>query len=226
MTILTMNRRFLLTLAALFAFVSCTTTVIPPASVTEPEIVMLVTHGKSSSLLLPDGNERAVRWAFGDWRYYAEGETGPRATIAAALIPTPAALGRQVVDPAPDAANELIDSLRIGVDEAFPIRVERTAVARLQARLSSIFEANRETLLYNPGPRLEFIRHPQPYTLVNSSNRKVAEWLRELGCAIDGVPLLSRWRVEREPIESVEPNPTTLGIVRPAVQSAKGKSEG
>lgn len=160
---------------------------------------MLVTHGKSSSLILPNGELRAARWAFGDWRYYAVGETGLWSTVAAALWPTPSALGRQVIDPAPEATRDLLASLGIGIDKAYSIRVERAAVARLQARLESIFEANRETLLYNPGPRLEFVRHPEPYTLVNSSNRKIAEWLRELGCTISGVPLLSRWRVESAP---------------------------
>lgn len=191
-----MRRSPLLPIATLLFLVSCTTTIAPPARVADPETVTLVTHGKSSSLILPDGERRMVRWAFGDWRYYAAGETGIWSTVAAAVWPTPSALGRQVVDPAPERTDDVVASLGIGIDEAYSIRVERAAVARLQARLESIFESNRETLLYNPGPRLEFVRHPQPYTLVNSSNRKVAEWLRELGCTIEGVPLLSNWIIE------------------------------
>jgi hypothetical protein len=112
------------------------------------------------------------------------------------LWPTQGALGRQRIEAAPARLDDLIAHLGIGIDEAFPLRVERAAVAALRQRLESLFEANRATLLYNPAPRLEFVHHPEPYTLFNSSNRKVAQWLRELGCEISGVPLLSNWRVE------------------------------
>jgi hypothetical protein len=181
----------------LLMMVSCTTTVTPPPVVADPQTVVLLTHGKSSSLVLPD-DEGVTRWAFGDWRYYALGRAGPFESAAAVLWPTRGALGRQRIEPAPARLDELIAALGIGIDEAFSFRAERAAVEALRSRLDAIFDANRATLLYNPSPRLEFVHHPEPYTLFNSSNRKVAQWLRELGCTISGVPLFSRWRVETD----------------------------
>ncbi len=181
---------------ALLVLVSCATTVIPPASVSDPETVVVLTHGKSSSLVLPNDGPGMTRWAFGDWRYYARGRTGPFESAAAVLWPTQGTLGRQRIELAPARLDDLVAGLEIGIDDAFPLLVERAAVDSLRQRLQSVFEANRETLLYNPAPRLEFVHHPEPYTLFNSSNRKVAQWLRDLGCEISGVPLLSNWRVE------------------------------
>jgi hypothetical protein len=164
-----------------------------------------------------------TRWAFGDWRYYARGRSGPYESVAAVLWPTRGALGRQAIGAAPAQLDDLIAQLGIGIDEAFPLLVERAAVAALRQRLESLFEANRATLLYNPSPRLEFVHHPEPYTLFNSSNRKVAQWLRELGCEISGVPLLSNWRVEtnREPGNAPL---ATEHSSREALWSARGRS--
>ncbi|HEX7705679.1 MAG TPA: hypothetical protein VF701_04385 [Thermoanaerobaculia bacterium] len=202
-----MNRAPLLALPLLL-LVSCAATVIPPASVAEPATVVLLTHGKSSSLVLPNNGPGITRWAFGDWRYYARGRTGPFESAAAVLWPTQGTLGRQQIESAPVRLDDLINQLGIGIDDAFPLIVERAAVDSLRQRLQAVFEANRATLLYNPSPRLEFVHHPEPYTLFNSSNRKVAQWLRELGCEISGVPLLSNWRIER--VAQQAPHPVMI----------------
>lgn len=167
--------------------VSCTTTIRPPVAVADPVPVVVLTHGISSSLVLPDERGGAVRFAYGDWRYYALGQTGLCETLAAGLWPTRAALGRQVIDPAMMAG--------VSSDGAVSIVAHRTAVAELLARLEALFLQAIATRVYNPGPGLEFVTHPQPYSLRNNSNRQVARWLRELGAEVAGVPLLPRWRV-------------------------------
>jgi hypothetical protein len=182
---------------SLTLLISCATTIRPPAAVSDPSTVVLVTHGISTSLVLADQRGRAVRFAYGDWRYYALNRTGLGATLAAALWPTPSALGRQVIDPAAEHPDALVAQLGIAYDEAFPIRVERAAVERLRQDLEKLFLAAMETRVYNPEPNLEFVRHPEPYTLVNNSNRKVAQWLRQLGCRVSGIPLFSKWRIKR-----------------------------
>lgn len=179
---------------------SCTTVIHPPAAPADPETVILITHGRSSSLLLPDGEGHASRWAYGDWRYYALGRKGIRDAIAALLWPTPSALGRQRVESDPQTREDLLAWLGIGIDEVISITVRRDAAARLDQRLEGLFAANRGTRHYNPGPRLEFVRHPRAYSLVSNSNARVAAWLRELGGEVSGVPLLSNWRVEPPPL--------------------------
>lgn len=159
--------------------------------------MVLLTHGWSSSLVLRRAGGEALRWAYGDWRYYALGQDGVLEALAAVLAPTRAALGRQVLDFAPESTEELIARLGIGIDDVFVIVVERAAVGELLEQLERLFAANRQTRHSNPEVMLEFVRHPEPYTLVNNSNRKIAEWLRVLGCDVSGFPLYSRWRVER-----------------------------
>ena len=174
---------------------SCTTVIHPPAKTTDPDIVLLVTHGESSSLILHRG-EDATRWAYGDWRYYALGRKESSDALAAILWPTRAALGRQTIEKAPSDPEDLIRRLGIGIDEIFAIEVSREAIMRLETRLQQLFAANQDSLLYNPGPRLEFVEHPKRYSLVSNSNGRVAAWLRELGCETSGMPILSKWRVE------------------------------
>ena len=192
----TRRRPLLILLFAAMLSASCTTVIHPPAKPTDPAIVLLVTHGKSSSLILR-GGEDATRWAYGDWRYYALGRKESSDALAAILWPTRAALGRQTIEKAPSEPHDLIRRLGIGIDDIFPIEVSRQSVLRLETRLQQLFAENLDSLLYNPGPRLEFVEHPQRYSLVSNSNGRVAAWLRELGCATSGVPILSKWRVEQ-----------------------------
>ncbi|MGH9457221.1 MAG: hypothetical protein ACRD2J_06220 [Thermoanaerobaculia bacterium] len=175
---------------------ACTTVVRCPDPSGAAATVLLLAHGKSSSLVLPEPADGATRWAFGDWEYYALGDKDLGSTLAAAVLRTPAALGRQEVEAISDSRAALASVLGIGIDEVSPLRVAREAVARLRERLEARFQANVATLHDNPGPRLEFVRPPESYTLVNSSNRKVASWIRELGCSTSGITMLSRWRVE------------------------------
>jgi hypothetical protein len=62
--------------------------------------------------------------------------------------------------------------------------------------LDSIFDANQESLIYNRGYDLEFVRYPRHYTIFRNSNWMVVDWLRQLGCQVRGLLLLSKWKVE------------------------------
>lgn len=181
--------------ALIIVTASCTTTIRPPAYPEAPATVYLLEHGKSSSLVLPGSDDHASRWAFGDWSYYALNQTSWKNALIAVLWPTRSALGRQMIEPAPETTEEVLRRIGIGVGRIFPITVERQAAVRLERRLQDLFDANRDSRLFNPSPRLEFVDYPESYTLINSSNRKVAAWLRELGCEVSGPSLLSRWQV-------------------------------
>ncbi|MBW3563700.1 MAG: DUF2459 domain-containing protein [Acidobacteria bacterium] len=193
--------------AMIIATASCTTTIRPPAHPETPATVYLLEHGKSSSLVLPGNDDHASRWAFGDWRYYALNQTSWRNALIAVLWPTRSALGRQMIEPAPETTEEVLRRIGIGVRKILPITVEREAAVRLERRLQDLFNANRDSRLFNPSPRLEFVDYPEPYTLINSSNRKVAAWLRELGCEVSGVALQSRWQVVESESSSETPEP-------------------
>ena len=51
--------------------------------------------------------------------------------------------------------------LRVGIEHLYRVIVDSRKIERLRARLDSIYEANIETLIYNPIYDLEFVHHPR-----------------------------------------------------------------
>jgi hypothetical protein len=193
-----LGRWLLLALAA--GMTACAATYVvtpprpPPLAAKAP--VAVLDHGRHSSLVigLPDG--RMVRYAYGDWRWYAEGDTGAAQGYAALFKETPAALGRRVL-PGPLTAEMLRRQLRVGFEHALLLEVDAEAARRLVAKLDAIAEAGRDRMLSNAEVDLDFFPHPVPYTEAHSSNRVVAGWLRELGAGVEGDGLIADWRLRR-----------------------------
>jgi hypothetical protein len=187
-----MTRLTLLTAVLLLG--GCATTITPPAAPEQPLPVLVIDHGRHTSLVLPDGEDGLVRYAYGDWRYYAEGERGARATFNALFRGTLAALGRREL--AGEADPELVTGrIRVKIEHVHLLYVEAAAAERLRARLDAIFAAGEHARLYNQMMDLEFVPYPVPYTYRHNSNRVVAEWLVELGCEVSRKPVLANWRI-------------------------------
>ncbi len=174
---------------------ACTTVVIPPPEASEPLPVLLLDHGHHASLAVPGPDGGVVRYAYGDWSYYGSRKTNIFVAAAAVLWPTRSGLGRRQL-PGPPSAIGVTRQLKVWVEHTYTLVVEAWSVARLTARLDSIFAANLETRLYNPAYDLEFVHHPDPYWALHNSNQVVAAWLTELGCRVRGAALFSKWEVE------------------------------
>jgi hypothetical protein len=172
----------------------CATQILPPADPAEPVDVFVLDHGRHSSLAMPDGQGGIVRYAYGDWRYYALRETGLRRAVAAIGRPTRGAFGRrQLAGPAD--AGVIAGQLPILTERVLPITVAGEDVRRLREQLDQDFLAASQTLHYSEDLDMEFVRHAVSYTLWHNSNHVVAEWLRELGCEIRGRPIVANWRL-------------------------------
>jgi hypothetical protein len=183
-------------LAGLMATVACTNVIVPPRDPLQPRPVFVLDHGRHASLVLPAADSLLVRFAYGDWTYYAKAETGAGEASAAVLLPTTAGLGRRVL--AEPATREGVrNGLRVGVEGVYEVIVDSARAGRLLEVLDSIFESDRESLIYNRGYDLEFVRHPRRYTIFRNSNWMVADWLRQLGCRVSGLLLFSKWRVDK-----------------------------
>lgn len=202
-----MTRHRLLLLAVAVALLplaaACTTVIHPPASPADPVEVYLLDHGRTPSLVLPvlaaTGDSATVadgmlRYAYGDWRWYALERKTSGHGVAALLWPTLGALGRQALAGPPGEA-AVRAGVEVEIETLHPLTVEAAEVAALAARLDALFRGALETRVEAPGSGLSFVHHPEPYTFLHSSNRVVAEWLRELGCRVRGTALLSRWRL-------------------------------
>jgi hypothetical protein len=162
--------------------------------VTEPAHVAVLDHGRHTSLLLAvPGETEMVRYAYGDWRWYALQQTGIAEGIAA-LSGRQAALGRRRL-PGPLLPETVSRRVLVGVEEAIYFDADAHDVRRLIGELDAIFAAKAEERIDNTTYDLEFVPHPEPYGAFNNSNQMVARWLEMLGCRIEGSALYAAWRL-------------------------------
>ena len=173
---------------------ACATTIVPPDSVDRPQAVFVLDHGRHSSLVLPhpDG---FVRYAYGDWGWYADVETGTTEASRAVLWPSRAGLGRSLVEGS--ATREGVsDGLRVGVQHLHEVSVETDRVIALRSSLDAFHRANRDSAKYNAVYDLTFVDYPAPYAFWNNSNHMVADWLERLDCRIEGTAIWAWWVVK------------------------------
>jgi hypothetical protein len=196
------NRRWILWLAPLAAalFVAsvpaaCSTTIVPPATLSDPVPIFLLDYGMTSALAVPHGEE-LLAYAYGDWQYYALSNDHGLRGAAALLWPTQGTLGRgRITDVASET--EVLEQLRgRGAQDVFLIHVEREAVARLVTRLEALYDANRPTEVHNVAYGMRFVHHPRRYSWFWNSNHQTAQWLEELGCEVRGPAFVARWRID------------------------------
>lgn len=173
-----------------FALASCTAHVTPPSGLTSPVSVYVLDHGRHSSLVLP-GESGWQRYAYGDWQWYAEDQTGLMQGAAALFWPTRAGLGRQQLAQPPDQA----PALTVGFVSLHEIRVDADKAAALAERLNTLHAREQVQRRVSHIYQLEFVEHPQPYWLFSQSNGMVANWLRQMGCEINRGPLRAHWEI-------------------------------
>jgi hypothetical protein len=175
----------------------CVTHVVPPATPARPVAVFLLDHGRHSSLVLPAEEGRIVRYSYGDWAYYALGQTGLLKGLSALIGRTEAAMGRREL-PGPPQRESVRRQVRVPITDLFQLDVDEGDVVALRARLDALYAESADTRVYSAAMDLYFVRHPVPYTLRHNSNRVVRDWLIELGVDAHGRPLWSLWRVSPE----------------------------
>lgn len=167
---------------------ACTATISCPDSPGASRAVYLLKHGRHPTLVIADPNGALTRYGYGDWRYYAQANTGFSSGARALLWPTPAALGRQTY-PAltPPGAENLHSTVKTGISELHSFEVSGHAADALRRELDVLFrQGSRRRLLRNDPYDFEFVPHPRAYWLGHSSNGMVAGWLESLGCRVSG----------------------------------------
>ncbi|MFA9460067.1 hypothetical protein [Thiohalorhabdus methylotrophus] len=166
----------------------------PPEPGNASRAVFLLDHGRHASLVLSTPTGDLIRYAYGDWRYYAERDTGIGSGLAALFSNTPAALGRRKL-PGPPEPGVVCLRVRVPVEALYPIRVAGDEVDALRRRLDGM-HAEPDRRLYVRAYDLVFVPYPGPYRLPITSNGKVAQWLRALDVEVEGDPLWSDWALE------------------------------
>jgi len=182
--------------AGLVLAAGCTTTIVPPSGVTDPAPVYVLDHGRHSTLVLPRPGG-AVRYAYGDWTWYAEAKTGVLAGSSGALTPSQGAFGRRLL-PGPATEAGVLGGVGVGVEAVHPIDVEAGRAEALRRDLEALYRANLPTRHVNTFYHLDFVHHPETYSAAHNSNHKVAEWLRRMGCRVEGAAFWAAWQVRRQ----------------------------
>ena len=183
----------LVTVALLLS--GCSGRITPPMTPEIPRMVFVVDHGQHSSLIIENRQGDITRYSYGDWHYYAKGQTSILSGLRAVLIPGQSALGRkQLAGPA--SVENIQKQLRIAVVNVISFTAEASAVDNLQQKLESIYQQHQTSRIYRKDYDLDFVHHPKPYSLRHNSNQVVGQWLSELGGEVHGWPLLSNWKIE------------------------------
>lgn len=171
----------------------CAATLVPPDEVIEPTPVYVLDHGRHNSLVLVLAEDRVMRYALGEWHWYADAETGFRRSLAALFLPTESALARIRLSglPQPDCWVVQIGS---EIRDVLSFVAESERVHALADRIDGYFEKPGVSPQYRQSLNLEFVPGPRPYTLFDNSNHQVAAWLRDLGFSVRGSVVFGQLR--------------------------------
>lgn len=186
--------RYIFLTFAILTLSGCTSVqVIPPTELDAPVPVFLLDHGRHTSLIVPAQEGIMMRYAYGDRRYYAYASANLSTGFSALFRNTPAVLGRKVLT-GPAEVGYIRSVVQVHIERILVVHVERQKVNLLLQTLETLF-AQHEVIAYRWDIDLEFSAHPVPYSLTHNSNRAIADWLKILGCEIQGRPILSNWHI-------------------------------
>ncbi len=175
---------FLLSVILLAIGTGCTARVAPPARVDDPVTVYLVENAMHGGIVLPTTHDTVVQFDYGDYGYYAEDAKGCLAATYALFWPSPGTLARREIRGIPPDVASV--RRRLWVDKALPLQVERTACRALLLALEERFRRQIASYTYDESLRTAFVRDARSYHLFQTCNHQIEEWLRRLGCEIDG----------------------------------------
>lgn len=182
----------------LLAFIGgCATNVFPQTKPIRPVAVYVADYGIHSSLLLPVGDRRYVEYAFGDWNFAALNHCWPQDALGALLISFQSALGRRYITVEP------------GKTEPWPVHpsphkvqvvyASEAQVERVVKELDGRFNRDTHVVLHNPENDMDFVKDTEHYSILNNCNHLTARCLRELGCDVRGLVVLSTFSVHPVP---------------------------
>jgi hypothetical protein len=172
----------------------CATTVTLPAEAADPVEVFLIDQGRTASIVIPSSFGGLLRYAYGDWRWYALRETGLWRALVTLFWPTQGALGRGELEGPATLANVRARLAR--AERVHSLRIGRGRVEAFERQMEALYDSRRETEVESPTTGLRFVHDPRRYTYFHNSNHVVAGWLRELGCTTRGASFHSAWRIE------------------------------
>jgi hypothetical protein len=220
----------LLLLVGVLPIVGGCGTVRPPANPVDPIPVYLADYGVHSSVILPTDKGKFVEYVFGDWNFAVENHDWFIPDVPRALFfSTSSGFGRRFLDEAPDG-NPIIPPGSIPpLKSSVKIMVSRAAEQQVVTELDDRFKADAGPSKINDENQNVYAKDKQHYWLLNNCNHLSKHLLREMGCRVDGLTILSGFTViQPKPLPAAMPAtippaapalpPTTAPASLPATQ--------
>jgi hypothetical protein len=175
----------------LLVWVFSPATIIPPADPEEAIAVYIIEMGLHPEVVLPHPQDGLMRYAYGDWNYFALNQQALNDAVAALFTPTPGTLGRSTLSNVEELRqlvtekNANLLSLEVAQDKAF----------KLAQSLDERFAKNIATRTQNPQTGLSLVKDEQEYTVLHNSNHELVVWLEQLGCQVKGFVMWANFQV-------------------------------
>jgi hypothetical protein len=172
----------------LIALTGCKTIVTPPDHVRDPVTVAFTDYGRHTSIILPVAKNQWAEYAAGDWDFFALGHNQTLVGIKALLGLGKWTIGRRYIDYPPTDPKFV---QKLDVQRVVVFRAERSYCDTLRETLDALFNAHRNEMFYSSYSGLYHVTGNESYNLFHDCNRSTAEWLRLLGCRVDGTAITS-----------------------------------
>ena len=178
-------------------------TVRPQSQPVHPTAVYLADYGIHSSLLLPTREGRYVEYAFGDWNFAALNHCWPQDALGALLVSFHSALGRRFIDVQPGQTEPC--PLHPAPHHIQRIYLSQASVQKVVDQLDQRYRRDATEVRHNPDNDMDYVPDDEHYWLANNCNHLTARCLREMGCSVWGVVVLSNFWVEPQKVIAAEP---------------------
>jgi hypothetical protein len=185
-----------LSLGAAVVLVGCSMRLQPPEVATlapgQRARVVILDHGIHAGLVLPLEDGSAREYAFGEWEYFALGETGLWQTLGAVLVPSRGAISRRDIpggarlDPLGLAGPYVVDATYTLVVDAAKARALVGAIEAERAQRAAEVLTRDDTT---------FVPTDRRYSASHTCNHQLAKWLEALGVQVSGSRMWARFEV-------------------------------
>ena len=138
----------------------CSATIIPPASPSNPRTVYIADYGRHSSVLLPKPDGKFTECAWGDWQWFALGDTSPLSGVRALLFSDCSTLGQREVAPQP--TDEKMKRT-LEADRVLRIECSGDRIEALRDQLNDRFSKHSTTLVHSSYSSLAQVKDDEHY---------------------------------------------------------------
>jgi hypothetical protein len=176
----------------------CAWRITPPTTPTHPVMVIVADYGHHSSLLLPGQDDGMVEFAWGDYEWFAKNHTGIWRALCAIFWSEGSTLGIKKYPPAAieDPEDGPTMSRLTGANRLYRFAVSQDKVLPLRTRLLAAIDKGRDKTIHNDWNQMDFVPDDRHYWFADNCNHRTAQWLRELGCEVDGFVLFSNFEMK------------------------------